>query len=179
MLKRQQGNTESRSIGLYSIDQSSTLCEKIQLSSEELCHHMSPVEAFSRLLTWSAPVVPVVLANIVIIVENSTTHWVCTLAIQLAFVYRQSHTVKFRSYFNPDILLLAMLCEEGRMCVYVCLCVCFTLFFTFMKIYLLSMCLNGPEYCIYNKIVKMTHVLVKNFKLLFLNKLLFLQSHLA
>ena len=39
------------------------------------CHHVSPVEAFSRLLFWCAPLVHIVLANAVIIVENFIKTW--------------------------------------------------------------------------------------------------------
>ena len=60
------------------------------------CHHVSPVEAFSRLPFWCVPLVHIVLANTVIIVENSIKTWnlYSDHSIGICIVH---HTVKLSS----------------------------------------------------------------------------------
>lgn len=58
-------------MSLYSIDQSQLSLKRLAVIIwEAVCHHKSPVE-FSRLSPWGAPVVPIILTDVIILVGNA------------------------------------------------------------------------------------------------------------
>lgn len=70
MLERQQVIQQPEVQDLNSIDQSSTLKRLTVIIHEAHCHHVSPGQAFSRLLSQGDALVPIVMANTVIRVKN-------------------------------------------------------------------------------------------------------------